>query len=289
MTTTIVDKDGNTLKGATTHPDGSSTLTTNGDGEVTGSFIVPNNDDIKFRVGQVEFKIMDISANNEGDAAAIAKAPYSAKGFLDTKEATYQSTRVLNVQGVRVRDNARYQVDDGGDNNHGKGTVISDANLVVGTTNTWSSDPNANTYGNWANEFAGLGTDPLDAFGGPGPAVETDNSSPSDDGTHCCTAAERRGDMSFTEVKKLRAWHRKQSVIWQEGYDIWGKIIADNLVAKSQWQSDRVRDFYDNKINGKYSIGALYADIVITPMSMLIGTYQVMKKKFELKDIRKWQ
>ena len=160
-----LDKDfGNTLKGATTHPDGSSTLTTNGDGEITGSFIVPNNDNIKFRVGQVEFKIMDISANNEADAAAIAKAPYSAKGFLDTKEATYQSTRVLNVQGVRIRDNARYQVDDGGDNNHGKGTVISDANLVTGTTNTWSSDPNANTYGNWANEFAGLGSDPLDPF-----------------------------------------------------------------------------------------------------------------------------
>ena len=280
---------GNTLKGATTHPDGSSTLTTNGDGEITGSFIVPNNDNIKFRVGQVEFKIMDISANNEADAAAIAKAPYSAKGFLDTKEATYQSTRVLNVQGVRIRDNARYQVDDGGDNNHGKGTVISDANLVTGTTNTWSSDPNANTYGNWANEFAGLGSDPLDPFGGAGAQIDTNNNDAPDNGTHCCTAAEKRGDMSFTEVKKLRAWHRKQSVIWQEGYDIWGKIIADNLVAKSQWQSDRVRDFYDNKINGKYSIGALYADIVITPMSMLIGTYQVMKKKFELKDIRKWQ
>jgi len=95
--------------------------------------------------------------------------------------------------------------------------------------------------------------------------------------------------MSFTEVKKLRAWHRNQSEIWQEGYDIWGKIIADNLVAKSKWQSDRVRDFYNNKIYGKKSIGSLYADIVITPISMIIGTYKVIKKKFELKDIRKWQ
>jgi hypothetical protein len=111
----------------------------------------------------------------------------------------------------------------------------------------------------------------------------------SSDGTHCCTAAQKRGDMTFTEVKKLRAWHRKQSIVWQEGYDVWGKIVADNLVAKSKWQSDRVRDFYYNKIYGKKSIGSLYADIVITPISMIVGTYKVIKKKFELKDIRKWQ
>ena len=42
-----------------------------------------------------------------------------------------------------------------------------------------------------------------------------DSSSNSKDGTHCCTAANERGDMTLTEVKKLRAWHRKQSKIWQ--------------------------------------------------------------------------
>ena len=99
-----------------------------------------------------------------------------------------------------------------------------------------------------------------------------DSSSNSKDGTHCCTAANERGDMTLTEVKKLRAWHRKQSKIWQRGYDVWGKVIADNLVAKSKWQSNRVRDFYNHKIYKKRTIGSIYADIVIYPMSMIIGS-----------------
>ena len=102
--------------------------------------------------------------------------------------------------------------------------------------------------------------------------ADSGGSSPGGGGTHCCTAANERGDMTLTEVKKLRAWHRKQSKIWQKGYDVWGKVIADNLVAKFKWQSDRVRDFYNHKIYGKRTIGSIYADIVIYPMSMIIGS-----------------
>ena len=103
----------------------------------------------------------------------------------------------------------------------------------------------------------------------------------SDDGTHCCTASQKRGDMSLTEVKKLRAWHRQQSIYWQEGYDVWGKVIADHLVAKSKWQSDRVRDFYNHKIYGKLTLGSVYADIVIYPMSYIIGLYKVLSPKIK--------
>lgn len=100
-------------------------------------------------------------------------------------------------------------------------------------------------------------------------------------GTHCCTASQKRGDMSLTEVKKLRAWHRQQSIYWQEGYDIWGKVIADHLVAKSKWQSDRVRDFYNHKIYGILTLGSIYADIVIYPMSYIIGLYKVISPKIK--------
>jgi hypothetical protein len=103
----------------------------------------------------------------------------------------------------------------------------------------------------------------------------------SDDGTHCCTASQKRGDMTLTEVKKLRSWHRQQSIYWQEGYDIWGKVIADHLVAKSKWQSDRVRDFYNHKIYGKLTLGSVYADIVIYPMSYIIGLYKVLSPKIK--------
>ena len=112
---------------------------------------------------------------------------------------------------------------------------------------------------------------------------QTDSNGEDSGGTHCCTAAQARGDMTITEVKKLRAWHREQDMFWQEGYDVWGKVIADNLVAKSKWQSDRVRDFYDHKIYGKRTVGSIYADVVIYPMSYIIGGYRVLKNTLKIK------
>ncbi len=273
---------GNTLKGLTAHPDGAATLQTDANGTIQGSFIIPNNDSLKIRTGPIEFKILDVSADNEAGASVIAKAIYTATGYIDNIDRTYASTRVLNVQGIRLRDEAQYNSGDN-ESTTGGGTSISEDNATGG----------GGFSNGHSNSNSGVGTD-----GAADAAAAAANSgideAPGDnggggDGTHCCTAAQKRGDMNFTEVKKLRAWHRKQSIIWQEGYDVWGKIIADNLVAKSKWQSDRVRDFYNNKIYGKTSIGSLYAEVVITPLSMIIGTYKVLKNKIELKDKRKWQ
>mgnify|MGYP003134832131 CR=1 FL=1 len=86
---------GNTLKNVTVHPDGASTLVTDGDGIVSGSFIVPNNDNIKIRTGTRQFKILDISVDKEENAAAISTTAYTASGFIDTKEAEYTSTRII--------------------------------------------------------------------------------------------------------------------------------------------------------------------------------------------------
>jgi len=66
-------------------------------------------------------------------------------------------------------------------------------------------------------------------------------------------------------------WHRKQSKIWQKGYDVWGRVMADHLVSKYKWSSDRVRDFYNHKIYGKRTIGSTFADFCIYPMSIIIG------------------
>ena len=87
---------GNTFKGLTEHPDGSTTtLVTDGDGMVSGSFIVPNNDALQISTGTKEFKILDISVANDKNAGTVASAPYTAKGYLDTKQAEYTSTRLL--------------------------------------------------------------------------------------------------------------------------------------------------------------------------------------------------
>jgi len=137
------------------------------------------------------------------------------------------------------------------------GDQYSDDNYMVGDTSK-------------ASPTGSIFDSPVTGTTKPGESGGTD--SPGGNGTHCCTAANERGDMTLTEVKKLRAWHRKQSKIWQRGYDVWGKVIADNLVAKSKWQSNRVRDFYNHKIYKKRTIGSIYADIVIYPMSMIIGS-----------------
>jgi len=86
---------GNTLKNVTVHPDGASTLQTDGDGFVSGSFIVPNSDTTKIRTGTRQFKILDISVDNEKNAASISSAPYTASGFIDTKQAEYKSSRLI--------------------------------------------------------------------------------------------------------------------------------------------------------------------------------------------------
>ena len=102
---------GNTFKGLTAHPDGTTTsLVTDAMGSVSGSFIVPNNDAIRIATGTREFKILDISVDNDANAGSVASAPYTAKGYLDTKQAEYTSTRIVYIP--------YYYNDGGGDNDH---------------------------------------------------------------------------------------------------------------------------------------------------------------------------
>ena len=39
--------------------------------------------------------------------------------------------------------------------------------------------------------------------------------------------------MAIREVKELRRWHVKKSFVLQEGYHIWGRIVADKWLMKS--------------------------------------------------------
>ena len=85
------------MKNLTLHPNngGTPTLQTDANGVISGSFIVPNNDIIKIKTGTRQFKILDISVDNEQNAGVISSAPYTASGYLDTKQAEYSSTRFV--------------------------------------------------------------------------------------------------------------------------------------------------------------------------------------------------
>ena len=143
---------GNTFKGLTAHPDGATTqLVTDAMGSVSGSFVVPNNDAIQIATGTREFKILDISVDNDADAGSVSSAPYTAKGYLDTKQAEYTSTRIVYMPYY-------YNNSGDGEHSHGMGTSIGDAtstgnggfsNSVNGINDheTSSNDDNDNGMG----------------------------------------------------------------------------------------------------------------------------------------------
>ena len=94
------------------------------------------------------------------------------------------------------------------------------------------------------------------------------------DSTHCCTASYKRKGMTISQVKELRRWHRKQSQIWQEGYDVWGKYIADKFVAKSNWSASVVESVYKLIIKKKLTLKGLYGIMVISSGVYPIGLFK---------------
>ena len=85
----------NTFRGSTSHPDGSTTLTSDSNGELIGSFIVPNTEALKFRAGAQEFKLLDISGGADSDAISRARATYTAQGTINVVQDTIRSTRIV--------------------------------------------------------------------------------------------------------------------------------------------------------------------------------------------------
>ena len=98
------------------------------------------------------------------------------------------------------------------------------------------------------------------------------------DGTHCCTASYKQQAMTISQVKELRRWHRKQSQIWQDGYDVWGKYVANGLVAKSKWQASVVKSVYDLIIKKKLTLKGLYGIMVISSGVYPIGLLKRITK-----------
>jgi len=64
------------------HPSTASALVSDANGEIIGSFFIPGD---TFAAGEREFKILDISANNDDGATSIARASYFAQGTLDRR------------------------------------------------------------------------------------------------------------------------------------------------------------------------------------------------------------
>ena len=55
-------------------------------------------------------------------------------------------------------------------------------------------------------------------------------------------------------MKAFRRWHVKKSRIWQEGYHIWGRIVADQWLSKSKWAAKGTNDLFNLIMNGKITV-----------------------------------
>lgn len=81
----------------TEHPETPSDLITDANGTIEGSFFIPSTDLISFNTGEKEFKILDVSVNDENEALSIASINYTSTGILDTRQRTVLATRNISL------------------------------------------------------------------------------------------------------------------------------------------------------------------------------------------------
>ena len=86
------------------HPGGKSTLTTDANGAISGTFLIPNNAALSFATGKKEFKLTQSSTNDDEVTTTSATATYNAAGLLETRENVIISTRTPFIQRNTVSD-----------------------------------------------------------------------------------------------------------------------------------------------------------------------------------------
>jgi hypothetical protein len=79
-------------------------LVTNFGGDLVGVFDIPNNDELQFRTGEREFKLIDNQQNNDFEATTRGRSTYEAEGTLRRTQQTINSVRNGEIARERVDD-----------------------------------------------------------------------------------------------------------------------------------------------------------------------------------------
>lgn len=91
--------------GVTSHPSsGSGTLTTDNLGKISGSFVIPRNDSLKFKTGTKEFRLSDSTTNDKQAEVTSAETLFHAQGLIESTERTIVSTKVPRLETTRLND-----------------------------------------------------------------------------------------------------------------------------------------------------------------------------------------
>jgi len=126
----------------TEHPQGQSALYTDANGAVEGSFYIPFVASIAFLTGTTEFKLLDISKNDNNASTTIAATLFRSQGYLTTVQETvvstryYETTTVTNPEAAVVTTTVADE--------EGTTTDVSDTGTAITvetTTPTTTTDP----------------------------------------------------------------------------------------------------------------------------------------------------
>jgi len=89
---------GNSQNNASGHPDGASTLVTDGTGKVEGTFFIPSLAGLRFRTGSRPFSLSDVTSGIKENGTSFGETVFTSKGTIEIRQRSILSTRVLNVQ-----------------------------------------------------------------------------------------------------------------------------------------------------------------------------------------------
>ncbi len=83
-------------------------LTTDASGRITGSFLIPNTEALKFKTGERIFKLTDSPSNDTAslnDEMTYAEATYRAQGLIESKQNTIVNTKVAQIAHREITEN----------------------------------------------------------------------------------------------------------------------------------------------------------------------------------------
>jgi len=91
--TSVYQDPGTQFKDATQHPQTPSVITTDANGYLAGSFFIPSGDTLKFATGTLEFKLLDVTVDDDEEATSIARVNFTSRGVLETLQENFVTTR----------------------------------------------------------------------------------------------------------------------------------------------------------------------------------------------------
>ena len=91
---------------STSHPAGTQSLISDTNGEIIGSFLVPNNSSLRFNRGSREVKLLDINTSDDAKASSSAFATYRGQGTVRTRVRTITRPRDPLAQSFIIQNQA---------------------------------------------------------------------------------------------------------------------------------------------------------------------------------------